>query len=99
MFTALLTTLGSELNAIRGGHDILQRDPSDNKLHGYFDIFDASSNPNGYWGQLGGPAFPAITNEQFGGLLNFQLMVRDDSSGVHYPGYIMKLLRNTIEAI
>jgi hypothetical protein len=98
-FNTLLTTLGGELNSIGAGNDILQRDPTDNQWHGYVDIFDASANPTGYWGRQGGPAFPALTNEQFGALINFQLLIRDGSRGIHNPDYMLTLLQNTIDAL
>lgn len=98
-FNTLLTTLGNELNAIGAGNDILQRDPADNQWHGYVDVYDATANPTGYWGAPGNPAFPALTNEQFGALINFQLLNRDGSNGIHNPGYIMQLLQNTVDAL
>lgn len=98
-FNTLLTTLGTSLNAIGAGRDILQRDPADNHWHGYVDVYDAAANPTGYWNAPGNPRFPALTNEQFGALLNFQLLLRDGSSGIHNPGYMMTLLQNTITAL
>jgi hypothetical protein len=79
----------------------LQKDPIDGKYHGYFDIYDAGANPAGYWKNPanGNPAFPALTNAQFGAILNFQLLVRDASGGVHNYAYTKKLLENTIAAI
>ncbi len=98
-FNTLLTTLGNTINAIGAGHDLLQRDPADNQWHGYVDVFDAAANPTGYWGATGNPAFPALTNEQFGAILNFQLLLRDGSRGIHNPNYMMQLLQNTITAL
>jgi nitrate/TMAO reductase-like tetraheme cytochrome c subunit len=99
--SAKLDELAAKINAIGAGHDILQKDPADNKYHGYIDIYDAGSNPTGYWKNpaFGTPAFPAISNAQFGAILNFQLVVRDGSLGIHNYDYMMKLLENTIDAI
>lgn len=97
----LLNQLASKINAIGNGHDILQKDPVDNMYHGYFDIYDSGSNSTGYWRNpaFGTPALPALTNAQFGAILNFQLVVRDGSLGVHNYPYIKKLLENSIAAI
>jgi hypothetical protein len=99
--TAKLDELAAKINAIGAGHDILQKDPEDGLYHGYFDIYDSGSNPTGYWKNPanGTPAFPALTNAQFGAVLNYQLVVRDASTGVHNYSYIKKLLENTIAAI
>jgi hypothetical protein len=99
--TAKIAELADKINAIGAGHDILQKDPADGLYHGYIDIFDAGSNPTGYWrtGASASPAFPALTNAQFGAIINFQLVVRDASTGVHNYPYIKKLLENTIAAI
>jgi len=96
-----LAALATKINAIGAGHDILQKDPTDNQYHGYFDIFDSSANPTGWWKNPanGTPAFPALTNAQFGAILNFQLVVRDASKGIHNYPYVKKLLENTIAAI
>lgn len=96
-----LAALATKINAIGNGHDILQKDPTDNQYHGYFDIYDASANPTGYWKNpsQGNVAFPALTNAQFGAILNFQLVVRDASKGIHNYPYVKKLLENTIAAI
>jgi len=99
--TAKIAELAAKINAIGAGHDILQKDPEDGQYHGYFDIYDSGSNPTGYWrtGAGASPAFPALTNAQFGAILNFQLVVRDASTGVHNYPYIKKLLENTLAAI
>jgi len=95
-----LAALATKINSIGGGHDILQKDPVDNKYHGYIDIYDASSNPTGYWKNpdFGTPTFPTLTNAQFGAILNYQLIFRDGSMGVHNPSYIEKLLDKTLAA-
>jgi nitrate/TMAO reductase-like tetraheme cytochrome c subunit len=99
--SAKIDELAAKINAIGAGHDILQKDPADGIYHGYIDIYDAGSNPTGYWKNPanGNPAFPALTNAQLGAILNFQLVVRDGSMGVHNYSYIKKLLENTIAAI
>jgi len=98
--TSLLEDLATKINAIGDGHDILQKDPEDGQYHGYFDIYDAGSNPTGYWKNpsLGNPAFPPITNAQFGAILNYQLVYRDGSFGSHNYLYAKKLLENTLAA-
>lgn len=98
-FNTLLTALGNEINALGAGRDILQRDPVDQQWHGYIDVFDAGANPTAYWNAPGNPRLPALTNEQFGAILNFQLLIRDGSSGIHNPSYMRTLLQNTIDAI
>jgi S1-C subfamily serine protease len=97
----LLAQLAAKINEIGVGHDILQKDPEDNQYHGNLNIYDSNSNSTGYWKNPanGSPALPALTNAQFGALLNYQLVVRDGSLGVHNYPYIKKLLENTIAAI
>lgn len=96
----LTNSLVAKINAIGAGHDILQKDP-DGSYHGYFDIYDANSNPTGYWRNPanGTPVLPALTNAQFGAIINFQLVVRGGAKGIHNAPYIKKLLENTIAAI
>jgi hypothetical protein len=95
-----LDQLAAKINALGNGNDILEKDPLDGKYHGYFDIWDANSNPDGYWKNpaFGEPAFPAITNAQFGAILNYQMAFRDGSHGVHNAPYITKLLDNSLTA-
>jgi hypothetical protein len=99
--TNLLSSLATKINAIGAGHDILEKDATDGLYHGYFDIYDANSNADGYWKNpaFGTPAFPALTNAQFGAVLNYQLVFRGGGTGVHNYPYIKKLLENTIAAI
>jgi hypothetical protein len=92
--TALLSSLATKINAAGGGNNII--DPAT----GYFNIYDASSNPSGYWKTgTGTPTFPGVTNAQFGAILNYQLVLRGGGTGVHNYPYIKKLLENTIAAI
>jgi hypothetical protein len=97
----LIDQLAEEINAIGNGNDILQKDPEDGLYHGYLDVYDRSGNPDGYWKNpaLGNVALPQLTNAQFAAIINFQLVVRDGSMGVHNYPYIKKLLENTLEAI
>jgi hypothetical protein len=99
--TARLYELASMINAIGEGHDILEKDPDDGLYHGNLDIYDESSNPTGYWKNpaYGNPAFPDLTNAQFGAILNYQLVMQDGSYGVHNYPYIKQLLENSIAAI
>jgi hypothetical protein len=96
----LITSLATAINAIGAGHDILEKD-ADGTYHGYFDIYDASANPDGYWKNPanGTPAFPALTNDQFGAILNYQMVVRGGGKGVHNAPYIKALLTNSIAVI
>lgn len=95
-----LGQLKDKINAIGAGHDLLQKDPLDNQYHGYLDFYDAGSNPTGWWKNPanGTPAFPAITNAQFGAILNYQLVFRGGGNGVHNYPYIKTLLTNTLAA-
>ncbi|MFN8240861.1 MAG: hypothetical protein U0X39_08935 [Bacteroidales bacterium] len=95
-----LAALATKLNAIGAGHDILQKDPTTGAYNGYLDIYDASSNPTGYWKNPanGTPAFPALTNAQFGAIINFQMVTRGAGKGVHNYPYIKTLLENTVAA-
>lgn len=96
----LTNALAAKINAIGGGNDILLKE-ADGSYHGYFNIYDANSNAAGYWRNPanGTPVFPALSNAQFGAILNFQLVVRGGAKGVHNAPYIKKLLENTIAAI
>jgi len=98
--TTKLQELADKINSIGDGHDILQKDPTDGQYHGYIDIYDASANTTGYWKNpdYGTPAFPSLTNAQFGAILNYQLIFRDGSKGVHNYPYIRKLLDNSLAA-
>lgn len=96
----LISDLATKINAIGSGNNILKLE-SDGTYHGYLNIYDSGSNPTGYWGASGNPAFPALTNAQVGALINFQLIVRDHGAkaGAHNYPYVKKLLENTIAAI
>ena len=99
----LLAQLGAKLDQIGGATGgILQKDASG--YTGYVDIYDASANPNGKWkgtaaaaGSL--PVFPAINNRQAAAIVNFMLVFRDKSHGIHNYPYTRALLKNTIAAL
>ena len=96
----LISDLATKINAIGGGNDILKKE-TDGTYHGYLNIFDSGSNPSGYWGAAGNPAFPTLTNAQLGAIINFQLVVRDPGAkaAVHNYPYVKTLLENSIAAI
>jgi hypothetical protein len=95
-----LTELASKINALGAGHDILALDPEDDHYHGYFDIYDGSANTEGYWRNpnQGNVPFPTLTNAQFGAILNYQMVYRDGSHGIHNYPYMKKLLENSLAA-
>ena len=69
--------------------------------NGYLDIYNATSNPTGYWGASGNPAFPAVTNAQYGAIINYQLVARDAGARAasHNHPYVKTLLENSIAAL
>jgi hypothetical protein len=98
----LVNQLGAKLDEIGGANGgILQKDASG--YTGYVDIFEASSNPTGKWnasGTTGGrQPFPTINNKQAAAIVNFQLVLRDGSHGIHNFPYTKALLTNTIAAL
>jgi hypothetical protein len=95
-----LNALAAKINLIGAGHDILQKDPLTGLYNGYLDIYDAASNPSGWWKNPanGTPAFPTLTNAQFGAIINFQLVLRGGGNGVHNYTYMAKLLDNSTAA-
>ncbi len=96
----LLEELAAKINEAGGGNDILLKE-DDGMYHGYFNIFDANANPGGYYKNPanGTPAFPVLTNAQFGAVINYQLVYRDASLGVHNYPYTKKLLENSLAAL
>lgn len=113
---ALLDQLATAINSIGGGHDILHADATSSNLwagvstgnyDGYLDIYDASSNPSGYWRNPYGsgatnaskPKFPSLTFAMTGALINFQLCLREYSLGIHNTTYSTALLTNSIAAL
>jgi hypothetical protein len=78
-----------------------------NNYDGYMDIYDAGSNPEGYWRNPGvntpvnnaKPKFPKLLNVQMGAIINFQFCLREYSLGIHNTKYVKALLVNTKEAL
>ncbi len=113
----LLNTLATKINAAGGGTDILHTESdaelnlwaglTTNNYDGYLNIYDASSNPNGYWRNPAvntstnnaKPKFPSLTALQIGAMINFQFCLREASLGIHNYDYSHALLQNTIEAM
>ncbi len=106
----LLNQLADKINAAGGGHDILHRDASSSNLwwglttnnyDGYLDIYDAASNPGGYWKMSGQsqPKFPKLLNVQMGAIINFQFCLREYSLGIHNTSYVTALMTNSIKAL
>lgn len=96
-----LDQLAAKINALQAPNtaDLLLKE-DDGEYHGYFNIYDASSNPNGFYRNpsQGNVAFPTLTNAQFGAILNYQLVYRDGSKGVHNYPYMKNLLEKTLAA-
>jgi hypothetical protein len=109
----LLDQLAATINAIGGGTDILHKANAPDNLwagittnnyDGYLDIYDASSNPEGYWRNPGlntptnnaKPKFPSLTNARMGAMINFQFCLREYSLGIHNTKYVKALLANSI---
>lgn len=120
----LLNTLADKLNEIGGGEDVLhsESDSEENlwagltagNYDGYLNIYDPSSNPEGYWQNptvssswtteqkienYNKPMFPSFTNAWLGALLNFQFGLRESSLGIHNYDYVHALLQNSIETL
>jgi len=104
----LLDQLAAKINACGGGHDILHKETSSSNLwagittnnyDGYMDIYDASTNPSGYWKLTSQPKFPKLLNVQMGALINFQFCLREYSLGIHNTLYVTALMTNTIKAL
>jgi hypothetical protein len=103
-----LDALADKINAAGGGHDILHREASSanlwwgittNNYDGYLDIYDAGSNPGGYWKLTAAPKFPSLLNVQVGAIINFQFCLREYSLGIHNTQYVKALLVNTTAAL
>lgn len=98
----LINQLGAKLDEIGGTTGgILQKEGD--VYTGYVDVYDASANPTGKWnstGTAGGRSpFPTINNKQAAAIVNFQLVLRDRSHGIHNYPYTKALLTNTIAAL
>jgi hypothetical protein len=113
----LLDELAAKINSCAPEADILHKASIDdgnlwagittNNYDGYMDIYDAGSNPEGYWRNPGvntpvnnaKPKFPKLLNVQMGALVNFQFCLREYSLGIHNTKYVKALLINTVEAL
>jgi hypothetical protein len=98
---AKLDQLAAKINALQAPNtaDLLFKE-ADGEYHGYFNIYDASANPTGFYKNpnLGNVSFPTIPNAAFGAILNYQLVYRDGSKGVHNYPYMKNLLEKTLAA-
>jgi hypothetical protein len=81
---------------------------------GYLNIYDPSTNPNGVW-KNPAPSnswaqaakdynntlttFPSLTNGIMGAMINFQMVLREYSLGIHNTKYTKALLTNTLETL
>jgi hypothetical protein len=83
-----------------------------NNYDGYLNIYDPSSNPTGGLQNPNSGSFTAdqkvtnnalpkvsLTNAQYGAILNFQLVLRDYSLGIHNTAYTMTLLKNSLAVL
>jgi hypothetical protein len=112
----LLDTLAAHINKVGSGHNILHSDAaatnlwagiSSGNFDGYLDIYDASSNPDGYWRNpynssapnMAKPKFPTLLNVHLGAIINFQFCLREYSLGIHNTTYVKALLINTTEQL
>jgi hypothetical protein len=112
----LLDALAAKINAAGGGTDILHKDATSanlwagittNNYDGYMDIYDAGTNPSGYWRNPAvnsavnnaKPKFPKLLMVQTGAIINFQFCLREYSLGIHNTVYVKALLTNTVEAM
>lgn len=110
-----LNALEDKINLIGvtlGGGDILQAE-TDGTYHGYFSIYDPSSNPTGNYKNPGSTSTwtqaqkdinaaksaMVLTNAQFGAILNYQMVYRGGANGIHNYPYTSTLLDNTLAAI
>lgn len=85
-----------------------------NNYDGYLNIYDPSTNPTGVWKNPGStsswtaeqrvtnnalPVFPSLKNATVGAMINFQMVLRDYSLGIHNFKYSEALLQNSIETL
>lgn len=96
-----LAQLGSKLDAIGAANGSIMEKDGEGNYTGYVDIYDASSNKDANYKNpdKGNVAFPTINNKQAAAIVNFQLVLRDKSMGVHNFLYTKALLINSIEAL
>jgi hypothetical protein len=112
----MLDDLAAKINSCAPEADILHKDAAStnlwagittNNYDGYMDIYDASTNPSGYWrnpsgntpANLAKPKFPKLLNVQMGALINFQFCLREYSLGIHNYKYVKALLANSKKAL
>ncbi len=84
------------------------------KWDGYLDVYDPSSNSSGAWKNPAPsnswtadqkatnnalPVFPSLKNVNVGAMINFQMVLREYSLGIHNYKYTKALLQNSIEAL
>jgi len=73
------------------------------RFNGYFNIYDATYNPNGAFKAtntnpgVGFKKYPNLTKGQLACMLAFQAGLREYSGGIHNYKYTVALLRNAIE--
>lgn len=103
--------LGEKLDRI-SEPGILKKDTATGVFTGYPDIYDPQFNPNGKYrspstagwneGDINHnsslPPFPQLSNAQFGAFLNFQMVLRDGSKGIHNYNYTRRLIKKSISA-
>lgn len=106
-----LEILGQKLDRL-AEPGILKKDTATGAFTGYPDIYDPQSNPSGKyrspittgWADenikhnASLPPFPRLSNAQFGAFLNFQMVLRDGSQGIHNYDYTRKLLKRSAAA-
>ncbi|MBI5539382.1 MAG: hypothetical protein HY951_04935 [Bacteroidia bacterium] len=106
---SLLDQLATKINTLGNGtNPILQVDATETNLwlglstgnyDGYLNIYNASSNPGGFYKTSGTTdRFPSLTNAQWGTIINFQLALREYSLGIHNTNYVTTLLTNSLSA-
>jgi hypothetical protein len=106
----LLETLGSKLINGAGGVELMHKNSdattnawagiTSKSYDGYWDIYDASTNPDGVINNPDGKnPIKALTNAQMGAAINFQFCVREYSLGIHNTQYVKALLTNSIAAL
>ncbi len=89
----LLNQLGAKLDAF------LEKE--DGAYTGYIDLYDASANSNARYKNpnSGNVALPTVDNRTAAALVNFMLVFRDKSHGIHNYPYTRALLKNSIAAL
>ena len=90
----LLEELADKLKDVVGGGEHVVTP------NGNINTYHATGNPTGYWKNPdnGNLDFPALTNAQYGAIINYQLVARSAGarSACHNYPYVKALLENTI---